>query len=93
MRIKILLSEMKDERNPKSRILDINQSYCIIGRKSADFILDEPRCSKQHAILYQAYDGGLRLRDMGSTNGTSVNGTKTTDAALKQGDEIRWPAR
>ncbi|MBI1859383.1 MAG: FHA domain-containing protein [Deltaproteobacteria bacterium] len=89
MRLKILVSNLLNEKRPDSKIVEIEKSYCIIGRKDADFVLKEPRCSKEHAVFYQAYDGSLHIRDMGSTNGTFVNGQKIIDAPLAQGNEIR----
>lgn len=89
MRIKLLLTNLQNEKKPDSQILEVDKSYCVIGRKNADLVLEEPRCSKQHAVLYQAFDGSLHIRDMGSTNGTFVNGVKIIDATLETGNEIR----
>lgn len=89
MRIKLLLSNLQNEKRPDSTIVEIEKSYSIIGRKNADLVLDEPRCSKQHAVFYQAFDGSLHIRDMGSTNGTFVNGVKIIDTGLQIGNEIR----
>ncbi len=89
MRLKLLVSNLKNEKQPDSKILELEKSFCIIGRKAADIVLDEPRCSKQQAVFYQGFDGGLHIRDMGSTNGTFVNSAKIIDSPLKTGDEIR----
>jgi hypothetical protein len=43
--------------------------------------------SRQHAEIYRQ-DGILRLRDLGSTHGTSVNGVAVHDKALEPGDKI-----
>ena len=49
----------------------------------------DPRCSRRHAAIL-ARDGKLQLRDMGSKNGTFVNGKRVEDAvALHAGDHVR----
>ena len=56
----------------------------LIGRApSADIVLSDPSVSGQHAEI-ELLEGGLRLRDMGSKNGTLLNGS-----ALNI-DEQRW---
>lgn len=42
--------------------------------------------SRRHAEIYLG--AGLRLRDLGSTHGTYVNGTQVTDDVLHPGDRI-----
>jgi adenylate cyclase len=44
--------------------------------------------SKEHCILEQR-DGGFILRDMGSLNGTYVNGERVKSAGLNDGDEVQ----
>ena len=44
--------------------------------------------SKEHCILEQR-DGGFVLRDLGSLNGTYVNGERIRTATLTTGDEVR----
>lgn len=60
----------------------------VIGRgREADLAVAEPTISRQHAAI--AWDGtGYVLEDLGSTNGTRVNGRKATRARLLAGDEI-----
>lgn len=43
--------------------------------------------SRRHARLAPA-DGGYRVEDMGSSNGTFVNGARVTEATLRPGDEV-----
>lgn len=51
--------------------------------------LDNDRgVSRRHAELYRQA-GVLRLRDLGSTHGTNVNGDNINDKALTPGDKIR----
>src|SRR5215217_1324919 len=49
----------------------------------------DPTLSRLHAVL-ERYPGGWCVRDLGSRNGTFVNGTRVlADCALRTGDEIR----
>jgi pSer/pThr/pTyr-binding forkhead associated (FHA) protein len=58
------------------------------GRGPAvDLTFSDDAMSKQHAALELGADG-YRLRDLGSTNGVSVNGSPVSAADLKHGDRI-----
>src|SRR5438067_1251605 len=60
----------------------------IIGRSSElDLVLIEDMVSRKHARLTLAA-GGITIADLGSTNGTFVNGEKVRRAQLKEGDRI-----
>src|SRR5512135_1741140 len=53
-----------------------------IGRRQGlELVLPGSAVSKTHAEIY-ARGSGLRVRDLGSTNGTFLNGTRVEDAAL-----------
>jgi EAL domain-containing protein (putative c-di-GMP-specific phosphodiesterase class I) len=57
-----------------------------IGRSaSAHYIIYSRQVSKEHAEVYRA-SGSFRVRDLGSTNGTFVNGQRIKDAILCNGD-------
>lgn len=60
----------------------------LIGRQAgADLLLGEDLVSRRHAVL--SYDGReLTLEDLGSTNGTQVNGAKITRTRIQEGDRI-----
>ena len=59
-----------------------------IGRAAGcDFVLDEPTVSRRHAVLRRTPEGWA-VRDLGSTNGTRVNGWLVDDAPLRVGDEL-----
>jgi serine phosphatase RsbU (regulator of sigma subunit) len=61
----------------------------IVGRNPpADFLLEGTTVSRRHCRL-ELLDGGLRLSDLGSTNGTFVNGVRLTDpTTLEDGATI-----
>jgi predicted component of type VI protein secretion system len=56
-------------------------------RESCDVCLRFPNVSGQHCEL-QFNDGVWHVRDLGSTNGTKVNGQRVQSRALRPGDEI-----
>ncbi len=60
----------------------------VIGRSSdLDLVLIEDMVSRKHAKL--TLEGGqITISDLGSTNGTFVNGEKVTRARLKEGDRV-----
>jgi pSer/pThr/pTyr-binding forkhead associated (FHA) protein len=60
----------------------------LIGRHAdAQVRTDEPTMSTRHAEILDT-EHGVRLRDLGSLNGTQVNGTRVFDTMLKVGDRI-----
>ncbi len=60
-----------------------------IGRApECELVLKDNRVSRRHARL-AARDGVLVLTDLGSTNGTRVNGNRVTEVVLGAGDRIQ----
>lgn len=61
-----------------------------VGRApSLDLVLPSPHVSKSHAEIYS--DGeALRVRDLGSRNGTFLNRQPVADAALHRGDVLHF---
>jgi EAL domain-containing protein (putative c-di-GMP-specific phosphodiesterase class I) len=61
-----------------------------IGRQPGlDLVLPSQLVSKSHAEIYEA-NGGLRLRDLRSTNGTFVNRQPANDVPLREGDIVHF---
>lgn len=60
----------------------------IIGRSSElDMVLVEDMVSRKHAKISMS-GGKITIEDLGSTNGTFVNGEKVKTARIKEGDRI-----
>ena len=59
----------------------------VIGRKRGDLLLDDPLVSGSHAQLIPRKDGWV-LQDLGSTNGTLVDGRLVREEVLQPGAEI-----
>jgi pSer/pThr/pTyr-binding forkhead associated (FHA) protein len=61
----------------------------VLGREAADLLIDDPEVSRRHAALRPAGDG-LEIEDLGSLNGTWVNGTKIQGPVrLEPGDRVQ----
>jgi len=68
--------------------IDITRDLTVVGRKDdCDLRLDHKSVSKMHCVLVKT-DGLLLLRDLGSTNGTRVNGKRVRRAALLPNDQL-----
>ena len=61
----------------------------IVGRsKSCPLVLEHDTVSGRHAELRRREDGRLEVVDLGSTNGTWVNGWRVDRAILRDGDVL-----
>lgn len=68
--------------------IEIDRELTLVGRKEdCDLRLDHKSVSKIHCVLVKT-DGLLLLRDLGSTNGTRVNGQRVRRAALLPNDKL-----
>jgi hypothetical protein len=63
----------------------------VLGREqgSADLVLNDPGVSRRHAAV-RAQGGAITVEDLGSSNGTFVNGQRTSgEVVLAEGDEVQ----
>jgi hypothetical protein len=64
----------------------------VIGRSSAcELVVADDTVSRRHAAL-ELRQGGWRIVDLGSTNGTWVNGRRVVEAEVLAGDELQLGA-
>jgi pSer/pThr/pTyr-binding forkhead associated (FHA) protein len=69
---------------------ELAEQLVTIGRAPDNMIhLEDASVSSKHAEL-RAADKTYQLRDLGSTNGTMVNGNAATEIRLRHGDRIRF---
>lgn len=75
--------------NQEGRILSLQQGEeLLIGRLDGlDLVLPEDLVSRRHAQIEVDEEGAV-LRDLGSTNGTFVNGKRIREVRLAEGDRI-----
>ena len=70
------------------RDVPLDRDVVVIGRSSdCDVVVDDPNVSRRHAEVRRIGDG-YSLVDLGSTNGTEVNGQRIQETALMNGDVI-----
>ena len=69
-------------------VVPIRDTALVIGRsKDCDVPLADGNVSRRHAEIGRSADGFV-LRDLDSTNGTTVNGRRVKSAPVGEGDEI-----
>jgi hypothetical protein len=70
-------------------LLSGSSEQITIGRApESEVFLDDVTVSRKHAVI-ALEKKNFRLTDLGSLNGTYVNGEARTDLILKSGDEIQ----
>src|SRR3954449_6994621 len=61
----------------------------VLGRvQGSDLVIRDSRASRRHVALARTADGGLRLEDLGSANGTWVDGARVDQAVLRGGETL-----
>jgi len=71
------------------RVLIRSLPFRVGRRHGLELVLPADSVSKEHAEIY-SLGPGLRLRDLGSKNGTFLNRTLVEDAALGDGDVLHF---
>lgn len=84
--VQIVLSVI--EGPDKGNSLTLTRSRVVIGRKGADFPLNDPEVSRHHCLL-EFRDSFVNLKDLDSTNGTFFEEERVRAAVLQDGAEFR----
>lgn len=70
----------------------LSAAVTVIGRDAAaDLVLDDPGVSRRHVEIRITHDGPhqqVLVRDLGSTNGTYLNGDQVGTEQLTEGDRV-----
>ena len=73
---------------PAGERIPLSEKPVIIGRlPDCEIALADPNVSRRHAEV-RPFGTGFLVVDLGSTNGTKVNGTTVSEHQLKDGDAI-----
>lgn len=76
--------------NGHRRTLRLGRNELLVGRdESCDLVLDDPTCSRRHFRIHSPRAESYVIEDLGSRNGTLVNGEEASTHELRHGDEIR----
>jgi hypothetical protein len=70
------------------RSFQVTKTPLVIGRAEGDLIIQDRRVSGKHAQLDVTGPEMYALKDLASTNGTTINGRPISIATLKNGDVI-----
>ncbi|WP_225413924.1 adventurous gliding motility protein GltG [Stigmatella hybrida] len=88
MAVPLTLKVFKNETLVSSK--DFDRDIIKIGRlSSAHLCLEDEKVSRIHSVIEAAADGSLSIIDMGSVEGTYVNGKRVNKGRIAFGDEIR----
>lgn len=81
-----LIVKLLDTSTGKVKTAKIQNEYHIGRKADNDFVIDSPKVSGRHCILY-IENGVVYVEDLGSTNGTKLNGNLVHEKKqLKTGD-------
>jgi pSer/pThr/pTyr-binding forkhead associated (FHA) protein len=66
----------------------LDRAVVVVGRhRGCDARIASPQVSRRHCCLAPERDGVL-VRDLGSTNGTRINGQRIEQGVMRPGDEL-----
>ena len=70
--------------------LELPEDITSVGRVPENVLqIEDDSVSSSHAQIFFK-DGKFHVRDLGSTNGTFVNGEQVNESPLNSGDEVRF---
>ena len=79
--------EVLDGTEP-GRIFPIEKPEITIGRRGCDVNLDDPEISREHVSI-EVHGDSATLRNLGSTNGTYIQGARVKEGHLEDNSEFR----
>lgn len=72
------------------RLYRLQRCRTVIGRSpDAQIVLEDATISRRHAAITYSSDGRVRIMDLGSRNGTWVEGRRITEHCLADGERIQ----
>jgi FHA domain/Domain of unknown function (DUF1707) len=87
-RLSSLLARLRPRALGLPPATELLRAQLVLGRSSAcELVLADDTVSRRHAEL-RAEDGRWIVRDLGSSNGTWVNGRRVMEAEVRPGDVL-----
>ena len=75
---------------PTGDRVPLGEYIVSVGRQNdCTIVLGDPNVSRHHAEVRPSGDGFI-VADLGSTNGTKVNGSRVAEQQLRDGDEVAF---
>ncbi|MBX7056242.1 MAG: protein kinase [Pyrinomonadaceae bacterium] len=87
--MRVSLNVIAGPQTGRSFTFDQHDTFMIGRSEDAQFCLPQDRFFSRHHCLIEIAPPQAFLRDLGSTNGTFVNGLRVETAYLKSGDRIQ----
>ena len=84
------LSLVRADGPAQGQVFKITQSPLVVGRSGGDMIIKDRRVSSKHAQLDVAGPRVYTLKDLASTNGTTVNDRPISVGHLQDGDVVSF---
>jgi DNA-binding NtrC family response regulator len=84
------LLQVMSQRGDSPRAVALGARPVTVGaHASCDLVLDDPQVSRKHAEL-SVVPEGIRVKDLGSTNGTWWQNSKVTELVVPPGASVRF---
>lgn len=86
---KVLVSRLVLTVDGREASFPLNRDSCTLGRhRNNDVVITDPKVSSFHARIDRTPEGYV-VHDLGSRNGTFLNGRRIGEGRLTTGDELR----
>lgn len=86
---KVLVSRLVLAADGREASFPLNRDSCTLGRhRNNDVVITDPKVSSFHARIDRTPEGYV-VHDLGSRNGTFLNGRRIGEGRLTTGDELR----
>jgi pSer/pThr/pTyr-binding forkhead associated (FHA) protein len=73
------------------RVFEVPMAPCTVGRAlDNEIVFDDPSLSRKHARVSREGPGRISVEDLGSSNGTYVNGRKMSRGSAGAGDAVQF---
>jgi ABC transport system ATP-binding/permease protein len=73
------------------RVFDVPMNPCTVGRAlDNELVFDDPSLSRKHARVSREGPGRISVEDLGSSNGSYVNGRKLGRGVAGPGDSVQF---